>query len=114
MFFVFTIFVGVVAWILGLVFVIPARKHVGMYSALSILFFAAALILFTFLSSWFGILPLRLLDNGLIQYGISFPNWYLEHGALGIALIILWLCTMVSPLIAAWLMMRQFSTLRAS
>lgn len=107
MFFVMFLFFGGIVWLLGLVFATPARQRVGIYSALSLLFVLTGLILFTLFSWWAGIIPLTFGDGGLITYSVSFPEWYMARGVLGIAIILVGLLGVVSPTLAVWLISRQ-------
>ncbi len=109
MFFLAFLLLGGIVWIFGMALVAAARRRAGVYSALSLLFVIAGLIVFTLFSWWAGIIPLKFGDGGLITYSVSFPHWYLARGALGIAIMLVGLVGIVSPVIAAWLVSRKRS-----
>jgi hypothetical protein len=77
-----------------------------MYSALSLLFALAGLFLFTLLSRWMGIFPMRFGEGSLVTYSVSFPDDYVARGALGIAVLSVGILGGISPVLAAWLVSR--------
>ncbi len=106
-FFLSFLLLGAIMWLLGLAFAASARRRVRLYSALALLFVVAGLILFTTVSWWAGIVPLRFGDGALIAYSVSMPHRYVARGTLGVAILFVGLLGIVSPAFAAWLVGRQ-------
>ncbi len=103
MFFLTFLILGAVVWIAALVLDLSVRRKWSSYSALSLLFVIVGLVLFTLLSSWAGIVPLKIGEGALISYSVSFPHGYLSQGTLGIAILLVGLAGILSPVFAAWL-----------
>ena len=93
-------FSGIV-WILGLAFVTRARKRIGIYAVLSLLFALGALILFYVFSAWAGLVHTERLTSSNI------PGDYVAQGAIGIVIMLVGIIGLFSPTIAAWIVSRQ-------
>ncbi len=109
MFFLSFLCLGGIVWALGLVFVMRARLRVGIYTALSLLFALMGLTLFTFFSWVAGIMPLRFGDAALLAYSVDFPVGYLARGEIGVAILVLGVLGILSPVLAAWVIGRQLA-----
>jgi hypothetical protein len=105
----FLMFLGLslVVWVLGLIFVAPARRQAGPYTGLSLLLAFAGLALFTLLSWWSNIFPMRFGEGSLVTYSVSFPHDFLAQGALGIVVFAVGILGGISPALALWLVCRQ-------
>jgi hypothetical protein len=101
MFILAYLFLGGFVWLVGLVLFQAARAKMGNYSALAFLFAIAGLILFALFSWWAGILPLRFGGDAVVAYSLSIPDDYLRRGATGIAILVVGVLGVVSPLLAA-------------
>jgi hypothetical protein len=107
-FLMYLVFSGIV-WALGLTFVMRTRCRADIYNALALLFVLTGLILFTFLSWWAGIMPMEFGNGAVVRYSVSFPGGYLTRGALGLAIILLGLDGIFSPILAALFVSRRSS-----
>lgn len=106
MFFLMFLGLSAVVWALGAALVPPARRQIGLYTTASLLLALAGLVLFTLLSWWTSIFPMRFAEGSLVTYSVSFPHDFLARGLLGIAVLAVGVLAGISPVIAAWLVSR--------
>lgn len=93
------LFVSGLLWILGLVFVARLRQKLGIYSALGCIFPLIALALYLFLPVWVGIYGTATVRPDPVSW-----NTYVERGgAIGIALLLLYVIGAFWPILAAWI-----------
>jgi hypothetical protein len=92
---------SVIVWSLLMAFVTPLRQHSRPFTLLSLLFVLAGLALFTLFSWTLGLVRLG------VPSGVSIPGDYLALGASGILVLLVGIAGVLSPVLAAWLVLRR-------
>ncbi|MCL4396081.1 MAG: hypothetical protein M1482_14985 [Chloroflexi bacterium] len=90
-----------IAWLVGMVAVAGVRSRLAAYSALALALAVGGLVIFTVLSMWLGLVRLG------VPYDLNIPDDYIARGLAGVAILVVGLAGVVSPLVAAWLVSRR-------
>jgi drug/metabolite transporter (DMT)-like permease len=98
------LFLAGIVWLVGLALRPRVRRRLAAYAGLSLLLALAGLILFYLLSAWAGFMRTGVTGS------LSIPQDYLARGAAGVAILLVGLAGLLSPLLAAWLLGRSMRT----